>query len=346
VTWARTLPDSTAPAWTQSEPTVVPHALLTAFARGPLNTERGPFRWVVGAVHGSDGVLIPESQRRWRGDRHAPVAADPAVVTLPEDVHMLGGTWLYAGHWSEHFGHFLLETLPNLWPDPARAAGRVDGVIVHRPPRGSVPPAGRRVPVRAPDLSPWQATLLKLAGYGDHELLVVHGRPVRVERLVVPARPVLLKHWALTPAVDTWRRVSEAVGRRGPHERVFLSRSRFHVDARSVDRARSDPEWDAALDVAFAQAGFAVVHPETLPIDEQISLVRGAGVLAGPSGSALHLSAFADPGTRVMSIGDRRSPHRPVPAQTMVDSACGRESTFVAYGELARLERVLSTLDA
>ncbi len=103
------------------------------------------------------------------------------------------------------------------------------------------------------------------------------------------------------------RRVSDAVGGRGDDPLIYLSRSSFHGGNAGARRARTDQARDARLDAIFAEAGFRIVHPETLPIGQQIEMVRGAQVLAGLSGSALHLSAFAEPGTRVLIVGDRRS---------------------------------------
>ena len=322
----------------------VDNALVTPVARGPLRTERGPHTWVRGAVYDSDGVLVPNSQRRWQGDRSAQVAADPERVRVPRVARRLKGTWLYAGNWSNHFGHFILETLTNLWPDPHQHAASLTGILAHRPIGGPFPMSGRPVPLQTPDLKPWQRELLNLAGYGARDQRVVHSRPLKVERLLVPGRPVLLKRWALPPAVDVWRRVSDGVGRRGPHERIFLSRTRFH--ARRTDRARTDRIWDTGVDATFGAAGFHVVHPETMSVSEQIELIRGATVLAGPAGSALHLSAFADPGTRVLVVGDRRSPINPLPTQTIIDAACGHQTAFVQDKDEAGLASILAGIDA
>ena len=141
-----------------------------------------------------------------------------------------------------------------------------------------------------------------------------------------------------------WRRISEAVGDRGSESRVYLSRSRFHAGNHGPGRVRTDEAQDARLDAVFTDAGFRVVHPETLPITEQIELVRGVRVLAGLSGSALHLSAFAEPGTRVLTVEDRRALGKPMPAQTMVDEACGHHSMFVRSDDDG-LARTLAGLD-
>ena len=288
------------------EVATVAEAVVTPYAHGPLRAEVGPQHWIRGAVHDHEGTLVRASQRRWHGDALNPVAADPETVPVPTGVRRLDGTWLYAGHWAGHFGHFLVELLPTLWPEPD-SHGPLAGILAHRHAARSGPLHPRR-PLQTPTVGGWQRDLIELAGHDPDGLRIVHGRALRVERLVVPARPVLLKTWAQPEAVRLWRRVSDAVGTRGPDRLVYLSRSRFHAGATASERVRTAAEQDARLDATFAAAGFAVVHPEMLSIREQIATVRGADVLAGLSGSALHLAVFAEPGIRVLSLGDRRSP--------------------------------------
>lgn len=339
-----TVPSSPAPQPDQPWSTTVDGALLTGSARGRLHTvatEEGPRRWMTGAVHDANGVLVPASLLRWSGDRAAPVAADPKRVPVPEETEHLEGTWRYAGNWAPHFGHFFIEVLTTLWgPVEERT-----GLVLHRRTRSSGAKAPRAA-LREPTLSAWQREFLRLAGAPDAQVRVVLERPVRVDRLVVPSRPVLLKLWAAPEAVEVWRRVSDAVGAKGKARRVFLSRSLFHEGGHGHARSRrSEAEWDAHLDQAFAAAGFAVVHPQRLSLTEQLAAVRGAKVLAGASGSALHLSAFARPGTRVLEIGDERSPDAPMPTQQMIDAACGHPSAFVSHLDRNGLQKALKRLD-
>ena len=234
----------------------VQDAYLTPFERGPLRTERGPSRWMRGAVHDHEGRLVPQSQRWWHGTRTDPAAADPQRVDVDPGAPTLPGTWLYFGHWSTHFGHFLLETLPSLWPDPSTHA--VTGLVGHRPARGDI--SAGAVESEPLVVSRWQADLIDLAGYGSAEPRVVHRDATRVERLLVPERPVVLKRWVHPQAVALWQRVSASVGARGDRPLVYLSRTGFHEQA--PDRVRTDVEWDTALDQTFADHGFLVVRPE------------------------------------------------------------------------------------
>lgn len=322
----------------------VDDAVVTAYDRGGLRNDlRGPAGWIRGAVHDRDGLLVPASQRRWTGGRLSRVAADPDRVDVPRRARRLEGTWLYAGHWAVHFGHLLVEHLTTYWPEPTAGplAGPLAGIVVHRPPHAPLRHPRRGLEV--PRLAAWQRDLIELAGHDPDGLRIVHGRPLRVDRLVVPERPVLLTRWARPEAVALWQRVAEAVGFRGGDRRVYLSRTRFHTDARP-DRARVDQDRDRHLDDVFASAGFAVVHPETMSIAEQVAVVRGADVLAGLSGSAMHLSVFARPGSHVLTLGDARDPARPTRTQQVIDAACGHRVEFVAHGDRVGVERVLDEL--
>ncbi|WP_170219286.1 glycosyltransferase family 61 protein [Nocardioides litoris] len=295
--------------------------------RGRLRTIVEPTRWIRGAVHDDRGRLVVSSQKI--GGLHGAqlAQADPDRVPARQPgARRLEGTWLYGGHWVRHFGHFFLETVTTLWPEPASLL-EVRGVVFHT----------FSGPVDGP--SPAQATLLDLAGWGHLPQVVVADDNVVVERLLVPGRGLVVNGWAWEQARTVWRRMAVAAGAAadldpdGP--RVFLSRSAFHRAEREAGRAtRTDEGHDAALDRAFADAGFDVVAPEALAVREQVRLAASASVLAGAAGSALHLSAFAPAGTRVLELGDPRSPAVQVPSQRVVDRVCEHPSAHVPWAEL------------
>lgn len=290
------------------------HALLTRVGHGPLRAINRPNGWFRGAVHDSSGALVEASQKLGGLGGNQWVAADPASVPVREDLDELPGTWLYGGHWMRHFGHFITETVTTLWPRDLE----VDGLVFHKyfP---STPP-----------VADWQRFLIELAGYGDLPIRIVKQRPLRAERLLVPSRSVVANGWAHPEAVDVWRRMVERLGQPRDTPRIFLSRTRFNSSTDSRRPRRTTAERDAALDELFAAAGFAVISPELLAVEEQLRLLAGARVVAGAAGSALHLAAFAPAGARVLEIGDDRSPTWPVPMQRVVDTACGHEHAFVA----------------
>jgi capsular polysaccharide biosynthesis protein len=61
----------------------------------------------------------------------------------------------------------------------------------------------------------------------------------------------------------------------------------------------------AAIEAAAAAREFAVVHPEDLDFAAQIRLVQRAEWIVGPVGSAMFLTAFARPGTKLLILCHR-----------------------------------------
>lgn len=315
----------------------VPNALLTTVKRGPLRTLARPDQWLRGAVHDAEGRLVEASQKIGGLGGNQLVAADPERVPVRPRARRLTGTWLYGGHWIGHFGHFFTETVTTLWPDPADLP-ELAGLVFHS------------YSNRFRGTAPWQRELMDLTAYAGLPVEVINSDPVNVEHLLVPTRSVVVNGWAEPEAVAVWRRMAVAAGagtsydRDGP--RVFLTRTVFNATQRQQEKyVRTSEDRDRALDAVFADAGFRVVAPESLPILEQLRLGAGASVLAGSAGTALHLSAFAPAGVRVLELGDDRSPGVQVPQQLAVDAACEHPSAFVPYDVTPeQLPRVLAGL--
>lgn len=310
----------------------VDDAIVTAF-EVDAPPEKAPRKRTRGAVHTSDGTLVPTSQRAGgvRGEHVR--AADPGRTEVVPD-RVLAGTWLYVGNWMTHFGHFLTETLTTLWP---RVDG-IDGLLAHP----------FTFPRRAP--SDAELTLAAAAGF-DLTPHLVEDQAVRVERLLVPSRPFVPNAVASPEAVTVWERVAEAAGRaRTP--RVFLSRQRFHAAHREAKGRphRRELVGEAELDTLAARHGFTVVHPEGLEVSEQVRLAAGAELIAGVSGTALHLSAFAGTDTRVLELGDARAPHG-LPNQQVISAARAHRYAALPYvpgpGATARVGAIdLAFVDA
>lgn len=309
-------------------------AYLTQVRRGPLRSAEPPHKWLRGAVHDAEGRLLPVSQKIGGLGGNQGVQADPGRVPTSSGAERLRGTWLYGGHWIGHFGHFFTETVTTLWPDDLE----VEGVVFH-----AYFGAFKGV-------QPWQEQLMSLTGYGDLPVRVVEREPVWVDRLHVPGRSVVVNGWAYPAAARVWARMLAAAGGGDPAapERVYLSRTAFNAEQRAggrPERARTSPERDLELDRVFAEAGFEVVAPERLAVLDQLRLAGGATVLAGCAGTALHLSAFAPAGTRVLEVGDARSPEVQVPQQRVIDQVCRHPSRFVPHRTTgADLGRLLERL--
>lgn len=303
-------------------------AILTRVRRGRLRTIVEPTEWIRGAVHDAEGRLVVSSQKIGGlvGAQVAPADPQRVPARLARGARRLEGTWVYGGHWTQHFGHFFAETVTTLWPngpgDPAVAGVR--GIVFHN------------WMSRFRGVSDFQTDLLDLAGWGGLPFEVVEDDVLVADRLLVPGRGIVVNGWAWPEARAVWRRMAAASGGStgldpdGP--RLFFSRTAFNAERRAAGRpTRTDADHDRELDRVFAEAGFRVVVPETLAVTEQVRLATTASVLAGCAGSALHLSAFAPAGARVLELGDRRSPDVQVPTQRVIDHTCEHPSAFVPY---------------
>jgi hypothetical protein len=80
---------------------------------------------------------------------------------------------------------------------------------------------------------------------------------------------------------------------------IYLSRRRLKRRLRRLSN-------DAAVERCMARRGFAVVHPQHMSLADQINAAAGADIVAGVDGSALHLSAFMRPGSRMVVLQTKR----------------------------------------
>lgn len=297
----------------------VPDALLTPFQSGPLRALRPqPKTFVTGAVYNTSRRLVVRSQRLGGLSNDHVLAADLAEVPSPRprSTHRLKGTWYYGGHWMNHFGDFLTETLTSLWYE-----GEVRGIVFHPFVFGA-------------EILEWQARAVHLLGLSADCFVIVQDRPVAVENLVTAARPYVANGFARPEALAVWERMVAAARERVPFAAgpVFISRARHHqklADAGWLPKraAHNDHE----LDELFVSSGFRVLHPESVPFEEQIAAVADAGLVIGNSGSGLHLAAFAGPGTTVVELGDARKWTQSNRNQAIIGAVRGHELWFLPF---------------
>ena len=294
----------------------VDRAVLSPYGwrRMPVPAGVQPSKAVSGAVY-QGRRLVDESQRvgGLLGDHAA--SLNRARYDHPGDVH-LEGTWLYGGTWFNHFGHFLTETITTLWP-----SGQFSGLLFHSFWFGS-------------DVLPWQQAMLDLAGFDGLPVHVVDSTPTAVERLLVPVRPYIANAYAAPQAVEMWQRITQAVSSTDSPDRVFLSRSAINAAERATSDRRKQriSDNELALDDLMRRHGFTVVFSEQLTVYDQIRMVKGADVVAGVSGSALHLSVFANPTSRVLELGDARNRDEAVITQQILCRAMGHRLGYVRHG--------------
>jgi hypothetical protein len=235
---------------------------------------------------------------------------------MPER-HVEGELAVIYGPAYQTYGHWLADFLPRLWVLAATGHDIFKLSFV-------VPP----------DLGKIGLELLFRIGIDParivcHDYLTEH---LTADMLVVPTGLRLGNR--LSPlfkeATQFWTgllRARTALPDSPAGSRVFLSRGRLKQQRVLVNR-------DDVEDIA-AERGFAVVSPETMPFQEQVSLFSGARLIVGEYGSALHGCVFSGAGAVVCGLrGNARHP-------SFIQSGIGaalRQHTGYVLGDAPRQE--------
>jgi hypothetical protein len=256
-----------------------------------------------GEVWRPDGQLAklslrPSARARYR---HAPIPpkARPA--------ERLAGHHLFVGPLFRIFGHDLIELPGRLWP---LLSGRFDGIVATK---------------WRPADDPFQivvdqtiATVLAAFDIAPRDVHVIE-RPTEVERLTVPEPAFHVNDFGLPVLRDCYQRIAERY-RSGPG---ILDGRGLYLSRTAVPMSRIGNEKE--VEAAARRAGLLVLHPQKSSLAMQIALVGEAGGIAGTDGSALHLAAFAHPGTRLVYFDTRKLVN-----QRIVNEAAGLEAHAIA----------------
>lgn len=220
---------------------------------------------------------------RLRGEDFRP---DPSVR---QGAERLGGTWLFGGLASHHFGHQITRSL-----------GRLAGLAEVPHPDGILfLQLDRRAGTAA------SAALFRrlLDGLGIDAPVHVATRPTEVERLYVG--PDLFGEQTgcrADPAYVDWARRRFLPGglRPTPGSRLYVTRSR-------LDPALGRILCEAMLEANLARHGFEIFAPESHAIPDQLRRYAEAETIVTTDGSHGHLIAFArQNGQRIVMISRRQ----------------------------------------
>jgi hypothetical protein len=189
------------------------------------------------------------------------------------------GPAIWLGPLLDGYGHFLLESLARAWlarehPEtPLVWSCRAPGASDEPEEEPSEEPAEADRAGAGP-LRSWQRGILDLLGVRNP--IVCLDAPARFERLIVPDIGYQVQGY-FHPAHAGF--LAAVPHRPQPGRKLWLSRGKL----RQLQNA-SMPEVERRL----ADLGWTIVHPERLPVAEQMAHVASAERIAAEQGSALH----------------------------------------------------------
>lgn len=234
----------------------------------PVNNAYGASGMETGVLD-CDGRYVPGSgMRDWLEDE----------VISPNRVKFLNESAIYCGLLFPHYGHFLLQSTTRLYY-----------YLKHRDFSGKLlftwPTGTSRMPRYMVDFF----SLLEIPL--DRILLV--STFVKVRELVVP--PLASQYDTdFTPDfILPFQMAAEQVPASN-HKKIFFSRRKWNGIAKCFGEEQ--------LERLFCGNGFTPIMPERFSLREQISLIKGADVVAGINGTAFHNIAFGAPGKKVIIL--------------------------------------------
>ncbi len=239
------------------------------------------------AIQGN--LVLPETFRHGRYSRLTNRGLTPLTRWFAQDVPVgatrLDGSYYYLdGELRHHFGHVTSEQLSRLWAWPAAKAADPDLRLLVSRAETRDEPTG------------WELDLFEASGVSRADV-VSFSLPVVVERLVGVTPMFSMPDYVHPDIAEIWDRIGDALERRstaapvGP--RVFITRA-----PGSMRWCHETPE----VEQRFRERGFAIVHPELIPLPDQIALMRAAEVVAGFAGSGMFTLMFAPSPKRIVLI--------------------------------------------
>lgn len=293
-----------------------------------VNREKRQFK---AGVYDQSGILISEALRQdsdyLEQEHFTQIDKEKITHSANKNVNKLTGSYIYLGFYTEHYGHFLLETLSRIWA--VESATQYDGFIF----------SNFVLPRRSDELTSFASFCFKKLGLNPDKVIILK-EDILVETLTVPNAQCYILNKVHPNYINIFKRLRQNVlDLQVSNLKFYLSRSKLQKRKRKVVNEHK-------IEEVFTEYGFKVVYMEDLTIDMQLSLLVNASVIAGLEGSALHNCLFMKPRTKVISICSVRQPNQIKPNQIMCNELNNIESICIPFsGHILNEDKLVTRFD-
>lgn len=270
-----------------------------------------------GAIYKSNKEIVVESLRKstYAGIKHQ----DP-VYFGGEIKDKIDHNFLYLGHYFSMYGHFLIETLPMVWHILENKNWDGEYMFLSW---GKTNKTNLMVDLfEALD----EVSML--------ERIKIHNtKDVLRSNFFVIERPVEINHNFINKSpylkiIDKLKISKKSEKNLG--DRIFLCRDNSRVNPDCVDEVYS----------TCKNQGFEFIYPEEFSLNEQISIMSNAKIIAGFEGSNLHNSIFLDKGSKIIEFGSQRMQHQGNPNQYWLSKMLEMKLKFIPHCDSGVVEKV------
>lgn len=181
---------------------------------------------------------------------------------------------VYGGVLLHQFGHFLIESLCRLWY-----------AIEHKKKNQKL------IFLQDKPLNKNFLKLITLSGISLEDIIILD-KPTQFRSVTVPEQSL---HF-FSNFSKNFKVPYEAITKNitpSNFKKIYLSRTKLE---------KKDCINEEYFENFYKDIGFHIVYPETLSLEEQISIISGADVIVSIIGTLSHLSIFAKKGVRVISL--------------------------------------------
>lgn len=291
-----------------------------------------PYKYKIsGNVFNSSGELVLEGVRQsFSGDHVYHNSSETCPKSNIDNMPLVKGRALYAGHFFDHYGHFITEGLGRLYLLKDTANFRK---IIFHPFIFGNPPSSK-------SLKDYQRFIFSCLGIPLRKLEFLNVAS-RFEELWVPEQA-----WPINQeAHPVMRRIYSKIRRNiptTPSRSIDLnSREKIFIARRSNVRSTRN----ASIEKLFQDHGFRIIEAQYLNFADQAKYYKNAKILAGFCGSGLHNVIFCRPDAILIEIGDNRSKSRGLRMQAAANLIHRNVSFFVNGDEsMSEIKRLLKNI--
>lgn len=280
--------------------------------------------FVDAALYDMNGDLIPLSERQ--GGLVGDHVLSISPMRLPDEAvkkerRRVSGRSIFLGHFMNHYGHFITETLSRCWSLPGGEP--YDNYAFYPFIFGEGITA----------IQKFHEFFLQRVGIPRDKIIFLDEEVV-FDDVSIPEQLWVINRSANAALAPFYARFG---GRLRGSRKLFLSR---------IQSTFSRVTNVAAFEEIFHAAGFEILYPETLDIEQQMEAYNDGATIAGFPGSAMHNCIFAPKGCELIEIGDSRSPNEFMQMQHVANALASVNAHRIPFDEssLSRASLLLADL--
>lgn len=216
---------------------------------------------------------------------------------------------IFAGDLNKHFGHFITDSITRMWY--------------------AVKATDQNLKIALLLNSTWSWADWNLDTSYHLKLLQMAG--IKKERIIIVDKPTQFKSVIVPKQAVYWH------GKRYNSEllKIFYNNAMNSVVPKNDKKIYlSKSKWDrkplfneSFFENFFSSRGFKIIHPQDLPIEEQIAHIVGADEIACTNGTLPHFTLFAKPKTKLICL--LRSGASSTIRQQLIDHINNIDSVYV-----------------